>query len=452
MTVAVPPPRGPERSGLVALVDRVASVLDRRTSRRGLLSRVAVVGSALAVSPWSYALRPGTAYASVCGPSATCSSGYTVFCATIRNGVNRCPPNSLVGGWWKADGSGFCGGQARYYIDCHSYCSCGCTMSRGGWGFCSRACTACGPETCGPAGQCDQRKVCTNNFRYGQCMRHVSCSGPVWCRVVTCTPPWRVSQWQCTSTTLTDNNTLHHSSPQLPGWTPIVQRYTAMGGQGSVLGEPATGELPTPDGVGRYTHYDAGSIYWTPSTGAHAVWGEIRRRWESLGWETGPLGYPVTSETPTPDGLGRFNHFSKGGSIYWTPSTGAQAVWGPIRSRWQTLGWEAGPLGYPLLSDRSTGDGAGRFNHFSKGGSIFWTESTGAHAVWGAIRKRWEALGWETGPLGYPVTSETPTPDGVGRFNHFSKGGSIYWTPSTGAQAVWGPIRSRWQTLGWEAG
>src|SRR5674536_378828 len=73
-----------------------------------------------------------------------------------------------------------------------------------------------------------------------------------------------------------------------------------------------------------------------------------------------------------------------------------------------------------------TPDGVGRYNHFSKGGSIYWTAATGAHEVHGNIRAEWAATGWETGPTGYPVTDELGTPDGVGRFNHFSKGGSIY--------------------------
>ena len=46
------------------------------------------------------------------------------------------------------------------------------------------------------------------------------------------------------------------------------------------------------------------------------------------------------------------------------------------------------------------------------------------------------------GFLHYPVTDETGTPDGVGRFNHF-EGGSIYWTPGTGAKEVHGAIRDQ---------
>ena len=41
----------------------------RRSSRRSFLVKSAVVGSALAVNPLRYLLRPGTAYAAVCGPA-----------------------------------------------------------------------------------------------------------------------------------------------------------------------------------------------------------------------------------------------------------------------------------------------------------------------------------------------------------------------------------------------
>ena len=110
------------------------------------------------------------------------------------------------------------------------------------------------------------------------------------------------------------------------------------------------------------------------------------------------------------------------------PQTGAHEVHGAIRGLWAQLGWERSFLGYPLTNETATPDGTGRFNHF-QGGSIYWTPATGAHEVHGAIRGLWAQLGWERSFLGYPTTDETTTPDGVGRFNHF-QGGSIYWTPS----------------------
>ena len=102
--------------------DGVTGWLARRTSRRGFLVKAGVLGTALAVDPMGYVLRPGTAYAAVCGPGASASSGWTVFCATINDGANACPPGSIAAGWWKADGASLCGGKARYIIDCNATC------------------------------------------------------------------------------------------------------------------------------------------------------------------------------------------------------------------------------------------------------------------------------------------------------------------------------------------
>jgi hypothetical protein len=450
-TTAATAPAAPEspRPRLLALVDRIAAVLDNRTSRRGFLSRVAVVGSAVAVGPVTYALRPGTAYANVCGTDSTCSSGYTVFCATINNGVNRCPPNSLVGGWWKADGSGFCCGNARYYIDCHSYCSCGCG---GGSRFCGEGCRSCSCG-CGPSGQCDQRRVCCNNFRYGQCMQHVSCSGPVWCRVVTCTPPWRVPQWQCTTTSATDNRTGAHTSPALAGCTPIVQKYTALGGPGSKLGEARTGELVTQDGVGRFTDYDGGGMIWHPDHGAHPFYYAIRDKYYALQGERGKLGYARSGENPAADGQGYFNHFV-GGDIWYHPRHGTHVIFYAIRDKFYAGGWERSKLGYPTSDEIQCADGVGYYNSFV-GGDVYWHPQHGTRAMYYAIRDKYTSLDRERGPLGYPVSSERVSVRG-GTYNDFAgrngEGGSLYWSPATGTWSVRGPIRDEWLRRGGAGG
>src|SRR5262245_28745273 len=41
---------------------------------------------------------------------------------------------------------------------------------------------------------------------------------------------------------------------------------------------------------------------WTPETGAHEVFGLIRKRWASLGWEQSHLGYPTSGEQAWPEG------------------------------------------------------------------------------------------------------------------------------------------------------
>ena len=226
----------------------------------------------------------------------------------------------------------------------------------------------------------------------------------------------------------------------------ILTRWNQLGGSGGILGNNTTCELGTPDGVGRYTHFQRGSIYWTPSTGAWEVYGSIRDKWSALGWERSYVGYPTTGENGTPDGIGRFNHFQRG-SIYYTPGTGAHNVQGSIRDKWTALGWEQSYLGYPTTDELDAANG-GKFNHFQRG-SIYWTPGTGAHNVQGAIHGKWSSLGWENGRLGYPTTDETKTPDNIGAFNHF-QGGSIYWSPSTDAHVVWGAIRDKWVALGYE--
>jgi hypothetical protein len=168
-------------------------------------------------------------------------------------------------------------------------------------------------------------------------------------------------------------NADHHQAFEVHG--PIFDKWIALGGLDSSV--PCSDETATPDGIGRYNDFNGGvaSIYWTPATGACAIYGAIREKWVSLGgWD---WGVPCTDETATPDGIGRFNHFNGGAaSIYWTPATGACAIYGAIRERWEALGWEAGYLGYPTSDEENFPEG-GRANSFQNGGIYWWTD-TGA--------------------------------------------------------------------------
>ena len=156
----------------------------------------------------------------------------------------------------------------------------------------------------------------------------------------------------------------------------ILRKYDQLGACRSFLGSPLTSETATPDGQGRYNHFRGGSIYWHPKIGARVIHGAIRDKWASLGWERSFLGYPTTDETATPDGRGRYNHF-QGGSIYWHPKTRAHEVHGAIRDKWASLGWERSSLGYPRTDEMTTLDGKGRVSRF-QGGWIYWYPDTGA--------------------------------------------------------------------------
>lgn len=152
------------------------------------------------------------------------------------------------------------------------------------------------------------------------------------------------------------------------------------------LGQPTNEEQICQDGVGHFRHFQNGSIFWHPDTGAHEVHGSIRVNWSSHGWERSFLGYPVTDETTTPDGSGRFNHFQHG-SIYWHPKTGtgAHEVHGGILNLWRILGWEKSYLGYPL-TDELAPPGELRCQKF-QGGSIVWTPKGNAKEVPGAATR-----------------------------------------------------------------
>jgi uncharacterized protein with LGFP repeats len=157
----------------------------------------------------------------------------------------------------------------------------------------------------------------------------------------------------------------------------IDDKYAQLGGPGGFLGSPVdagagSGEMDTATGRGRVRDFEGGSIYFSQATGAHEIHGDIRVKYGQRGGERS-LGLPVTDELGCPDGRGRFNHF-EGGSIYWTPQTGAHDVRGPIRDKWSELGFERSRLGYPTSDQRKHGEV--RSNEF-EGGAIVFTPGQG---------------------------------------------------------------------------
>ena len=171
-------------------------------SPRHARSLSAIVGSALATNPTGFLFRPISAYAAACecrgqpcSCGTACCDGYTEFCCTL-SGDNSCPFGTIPAGWWRAEGSGLCGGASRYYIDCNQTLdapACGCTCA---------------------GGSCGLRVTCCTHFRYGQCHQEVPQVGAIVCRVVTCTPPWQIDS-TCTGTDARDDNTRFHDAPCL---------------------------------------------------------------------------------------------------------------------------------------------------------------------------------------------------------------------------------------------
>ncbi len=85
---------------------------------------------------------------------------------------------------------------------------------------------------------------------------------------------------------------------------------------GAGLGSPLSDVQAAGDGSGRVRTFQNGSIYWSPSTGAHEVHGGIREQWNSAGAERGRLGFPISDETASRDGRSRVSRFQNGSVVY----------------------------------------------------------------------------------------------------------------------------------------
>ena len=190
------------------LLTAIGEVLERRTSRRGALSKAAVAGAAFAVAPVRYLIRPGTAWAVItpqnCPTGSKCADGWTAFCCEIEQGNNACPPNTYIAGWWKCTsyrGTGLCQPRGvRYYIDCNRMPG---TVFPGG-------CQCAGAD-------CGNRAVDCNHFRYGQCNTQIVGTTEVVCRLVVCQNPATVPSMNCNATEMVDDRTCHHNNPCLEG-------------------------------------------------------------------------------------------------------------------------------------------------------------------------------------------------------------------------------------------
>ncbi|WP_185981901.1 LGFP repeat-containing protein [Skermania sp. ID1734] len=130
---------------------------------------------------------------------------------------------------------------------------------------------------------------------------------------------------------------------------------------------------------------------------------------------TQPFGSKVTPESPNPAGT----------------ANGHLPVSGQILDKYNSLGGAHGVLGAPTGPQQPT-PGDGTYQDFT-GGTIYRSDSTGAHAVLGAIRTAYQDAGGPGGKLGFPTSDETDTDSGKkSTFQH----GTITWNSSDGKTQV----------------
>lgn len=276
--------------------------------------------------------------------------------------------------------------------------------------------------------------------------------------------------------------------------TPLAVKAAQING---ALGLPTGPEVYGLKDGGSYRMYQLGAIMHSPASGAHISFGAIRTTWASTGFESGALGYPTSDEVGGLKDGGVYQNY-QGGAIIYSPTTGAQVSIGPIRNKWAATNLENGYLGYPVNGVVSGLKDGGSYQNY-QGGSILYSPATGAYVSKGAIRTTWAATGYEGGSLGYPTSDEYPVEGGVAQnyqrgviTHNFTSGnqivsnemaarwkehaaylgtavggrvaikdggfyqnfmrGSILWSPSTGAQISIGGTRSIWGSTGFENG
>jgi uncharacterized protein with LGFP repeats len=163
-----------------------------------------------------------------------------------------------------------------------------------------------------------------------------------------------------------------------------------------------------------------------------APYGKIGEKWHAMGGASSPVGEPIRSELDALFG-GRFQDFEEG-MIIWHPQRAAHAwaVYGQIFEVFRETGSEAS-WGFPTMDELDAAPGPdgtrGRYQYFEDA-LFLWSDPAGAHPLAGEIHDAFEQAGREQA-LGYPLGPEEPEGDD-GLVQEFENA-TIHWNPEQGA-------------------
>ncbi len=197
------------------------------------------------------------------------------------------------------------------------------------------------------------------------------------------------------------------------------------------LGPLVTDEIAGRRSGVRKSVFRKGAIYWSPATGAVAVLGQIYLDYENMDGELSVMGLPTQAERNIT--RGRYQQFQGGRMYHKTGAPKAFEVHGAILSRYLSLGGHT-KAGYPLSHEMDVKNGSrtvGKVSEFESW-TIYWSGSTGAFEVHGAIRANYTRIGGPTGVLGFPTSNEVNIPGTSGPKMNSFQNGSICWFGSRG--------------------
>jgi hypothetical protein len=163
-----------------------------------------------------------------------------------------------------------------------------------------------------------------------------------------------------------------------------------------------------------------------------APYGRIGEKWHAMGGSGSPVGDPIRAEDDALFG-GRFQDFEEG-MIIWHPERAPHAwmVYGRIFEVFRDTGSEES-WGFPTMDELDAAaapDGTrGRYQYFEDA-LILWSEAGDAHPISGEIHDAFVAGGREA-VLGYPLTDAQP--EGASGLVQAFQAGAIHWNPTEGA-------------------
>ncbi|WP_354214404.1 MULTISPECIES: GH25 family lysozyme [unclassified Arthrobacter] len=237
-----------------------------------------------------------------------------------------------------------------------------------------------------------------------------------------------------------------------PVFMGIAGAWKAALSQSIPMGYPIGTEVCGLRDGGCFQLFQGGTLLFSPATGAFPITGKVLDYWQKAGFENGALGYPTTYAVCNLPDSGCLQSFERG-TVAYSAGTAIQTVSaGPMRDGWAASGSASGSLGYPTSPTYCGLVNDGCFQMFAKG-PLMYSPSSGAYpSLTGPIRDLWQKEGFERGRLSYPVSTVQCGLRNSGCFQNYL-GGSVMWSQATGAQSLYfGPIRDAWVKSGFENG
>ena len=124
----------------------------------------------------------------------------------------------------------------------------------------------------------------------------------------------------------------------------IEKEYKRLGGENSKLERPLTGIVEAGHGGAKQV-YERGMMYWSASTGAHAMYNEFFIKYLLLGGESGLLGLPTTNVEKV--GNGARQGFQQATWLYSAQDSGIHYIGGRIHEHWTQRGGAESKYGFP---------------------------------------------------------------------------------------------------------